>query len=146
MTPMPAITTPNGCPMTMSPSITPNVESTTAVSTKPTEVSLLNCASRIAKMRKIAVPNALSRNPEALALEFDRHAGTGVGLGERGRDLLLDGGGLPAFGDVGRHCDHAAAVDPIDVADTRRRHALHEIADRHVSRLRLHAQIVDLVE
>ena len=67
MTPMPVITTPNGWPMTMRPSSTPMVESTTAVSTRPTEVSLLNCASRIAKIRKIAAPNAFSRNAPAFA-------------------------------------------------------------------------------
>jgi hypothetical protein len=33
----------------------------------PTERNLLNCASRIAKMRNSAVPNALSRKAEAFA-------------------------------------------------------------------------------
>src|SRR5262249_4050428 len=62
------------------------------------------------------------------------------------RDLLLDFCGLHALGHVGRYRDHPAAVYAIDVAHARRRHALYEVADRHVPRLRLHAQIVDLVE
>ena len=105
------------------------VESTTAVSTRPTEVSLLNCASRIAKIRKIAVPNALSRNAGlgallVLALEPEGHARAEIGLGELARDLLLDLGGLHAFGDVGRDRHHAAAVDAVDVADARAGSAL----------------------
>ena len=47
--------------------MTPKVDSTTALRTRPTEVSLLNCASRIAKIKKIAVPNAFIRNAPALA-------------------------------------------------------------------------------
>ena len=73
-----------------------------------------------------------------LALELERDAGTEVRLGKLGRDLLLDRGSLHAFGDVGGHRHHPIAVDAIDVAHPWRRHALHEVADRHVSRLRLH--------
>ena len=90
ITPMPVITTPNGWPITSSPSSTPKVDITTAVSTRPTEVSLLNCASRIAKIRKIAVPNALSRKAAGLlallvlALELEGDARPEIGLGELG--------------------------------------------------------------
>src|SRR6266446_1673259 len=152
MTPMPVITTPKGCPMTNSPSSTPKVESTTAVSTRPTEVSLLNCASRIAKMRKIAVPNALSRNADALARSSSSPLSLNITPAPRSvrarssRDLLLHRRALHAFGEVGGDGHHPAAVDTIDVADALRRHALGEVADRHVPHRRLHAQVVDLVE
>src|SRR5215468_3351433 len=151
MTSMPVITTPKGCPMTNSPSSTPKVESTTAVSTRPTEVSLLNCASRIAKMRKIAVPNALSRNADALARSSSSPLSLNITPAPRSvcasaRDLRLHRGALHAFGEVGGDGHHPAAVDAIDVADALRRHALREVADRHMPHLGLHAQVVDLVE
>src|SRR3989337_1898795 len=53
--------------MTISPSSTPMVDSTTADSTRKTEVSLLNCARRIAKIRKIAVPKAFIRKAPAFS-------------------------------------------------------------------------------
>ncbi len=67
MMPMPVITTPNGWPMIIRPSSTPMVDSTTADSTRMTEVKRLNCASRIAKIRKIAVPKAFARKAPAFS-------------------------------------------------------------------------------
>ncbi len=67
MTPMPVMTTPKGWPMIIRPRNTPIVDMTTADSTRPTEMNLLNCASSTTKIRKIAAPKALVRNAPASA-------------------------------------------------------------------------------
>ena len=65
MMPMPVITTPKAWPMTIRPISTPIVDRTTAERTSSTLENLLNWASRIAKIRKIAAPKAFIRKAPA---------------------------------------------------------------------------------
>ena len=67
ITPMPVITTPKAWPMIIKPIRTPIVDRTTADNTRRTLENLLNCASRMAKIRKIAAPKAFIRKAPALA-------------------------------------------------------------------------------
>jgi hypothetical protein len=81
-----------------------------------------------------------------LALEPEGHARPEIRRGELARDVLLHLRGRHALGDVGGDRGDPVAVDTVDVAHARRRHALHEIADGHMPHRRLQAQIVDLIE
>ena len=67
ITPIPVITTPKGWPMIIRPRNTPMVDMTTADSTRPTEMNLLNCAKRTAKIRNSAAMKAFARNAPASA-------------------------------------------------------------------------------
>ena len=62
------MTMPSGCPVTSSPMNTPTVEKTTALMIMNTLEKRLNWASSVAKIRKIAVANALVRKASAFLL------------------------------------------------------------------------------